>query len=453
MDEIKKFDFGRDFVWGTATAAYQIEGGRNADGKGDSIWDICSNTPGKIRDGSNGDIACDSYHKLDEDLSLLQELGVNAYRFSVSWPRVLPNGIGKVNEKGVDYYNRLIDGLLERKITPYLTLYHWDLPQALQEKGGFLNENFPEWFLEYAKVIASRFGDRVKHFFTFNEPQNVLPSICPPCIQYSQKEQLVRIHNLLLAHGLAAKEIHKIDGAVVGYTSCGDIPMPQTDSPEEYELAKQEFFALNTEYPETCTSIYSEPIFNGKYPDRYYEEFKDIMPNIKPDDMKIISEPLDFWAQNTYSGYYVKAVKVGGKVVAQRIPYPCGAPINVLGWPILPKSVYYAVKYVYERYGKPVYMAENGTSLYDYVFNDGKVHDLARVEYIQNYLSELERAKKEGIDIKGYFYWSLLDNFEWFQGVAPRFGLVHVDYQTLKRTPKDSFYYFKSVIENCIKDK
>ena len=448
----KKFEFGKDFVWGVATAAFQIEGGKDADGKGESIWDVCAHTPGKIHDGSNADVACDSYHRLDEDLALLSELGVNSYRFSISWPRVLPNGIGEVNEKGVDYYNRLIDGLLERNITPYLTLYHWDLPQALQEKGGLLNEEFPQWFLEYTKVVAEHFGDRVKYFFTFNEPQSFLPTVCPPCIPYTKREQLIRIHHMLLAHGLSAKELHKIQGSKVGYVSCGLVPLPQSDSQEDYEAAKKLFFSINPDAPEDGTSIYAEPIFSGKYPDEYYRIFKDDLPEIGEKDMEIISEPLDFWAQNTYEGFYIKSKYNGkGELEAEKIAREWGAPITVLGWNIAPKALYYVTKYVYEQYGKPIYLAENGTALYDYVFSDGMVHDPARIEFIHNYLNYLEQAKKEGVKILGYFYWSLLDNFEWFQGLSPRFGLVHVDYQTLKRTKKDSFYVYRDIIYNSKK--
>ena len=441
----KQFDFGENFVWGVATAAYQIEGAWDEDGKGKSIWDVFTHTPGKIIDGSNADVACDCYHRLDEDLALLEELGVNAYRFSIAWARILPNGIGEVNEKGIEYYNRLIDGLLVRGITPYITLYHWDMPQVLQDKGGFLSKEFPAWFLQYTKVIMARFGDRVKHFFTFNEPQCALADSFAPGIEHTQQQQLLRLHNLLLAHGLSAKEIHKTAGAKVGYVSCGMIPVPATDSKEDYEAAKAAFF---NDQGLWGTAIYSEPIFRGNYSEKYYETYKDILPEIGAEDMKIISEPLDFWAQNTYDGYFVKAVKnENGDLTAERVERKWGEPTTCMGWNITPQSLYYVARYVFERYGKPVYIAENGISLQDFVFTDGKVHDPTRIEYLYTYLSELEKAHKDGVKIEGYFHWSFLDNFEWMQGYTQRFGLIHVDYETLKRTKKDSFYVYQKIIK------
>ena len=440
---MNKFNFKKDFVWGVATAAYQIEGGCDADGKGKSIWDVFTHTPGKIVDGSNADVACDSYHRMDEDLALLEELGVKAYRFSLAWTRILPDGTGEVNEKGIAYYNRLIDGLLERNITPYITLYHWDMPQSLQDRGGFLSEEFPKWFLEYVKIAVFNFGDRVKHWFTFNEPQCILNDAFAPGIAHTQQQQLVRTHHLLLAHGLAAREIHKISGAKVGYVSCGMIPIPYTDSQEDYEVAKAEFFKGAGE-----TAIYSDPIFFGDYSPEYYEAYKDILPEIGEKDMEIISEPLDFWAQNTYDGYYVKAVKnSSGELTAEVVERAWGEPTTCMGWHITPKSLYYVAKYVYERYGKPVYIAENGISLQDFVFGDGKVHDPTRIEYLLTYLRELEKAHKDGVKIEGYFHWSFLDNFEWMQGYTQRFGLVYVDYKTLKRTKKDSFYAYQKIIK------
>lgn len=445
------FAFKKDFIWGVATAAYQIEGACDKDGKGKSIWDVFSHTPGRIVDGSNGDVACDAYHHMEEDLSLLEELGVKAYRFSIAWTRILPDGIGEVNQKGIDYYNRLINGLLARNITPYVTLYHWDLPQALQDKGGFLNEEFPIWFLNYTKVVAEVFGDRVKHFFTFNEPQCILNNAFAPGISHTTQQQLTRIHHLLLAHGLAAKELHKIQGAKVGYVSCGGIPVPATDSEEDYKAAKEKFFDLDEGNLTECTSIYSDPIFFGKYPNQYYEVYKDILPNIREKDMEIISEPLDFWAQNTYGGEFVRAVKnEKGEMVAETVERPWGSPTTSMGWDITPQSLYYVTKYVYERYGKPIYIAENGISLQDFVFSDGKVHDPTRIEYLYTYLRELEKANKDGVEIEGYFHWSFMDNFEWMRGYTQRFGLVHVDYQTLKRTKKDSFYAYQKIINGEI---
>ena len=317
----------------------------------------------------------------------------------------------------------------------------------MQDLGGFLNKDFPKWFLEYTKVVVSKFGDRVKYFFTFNEPQCIFNNAFAPGIQYTMKEQLVRIHNMLLAHGLAAKEIHKIEGAKVGYASCGFVPIPESDSKEDYEVAKNEFFSINKGNPVDSTTLYADPIFFGKYPDEYYETFKDILPEIGENDMAIISEPLDFWAQNTYDGYYCRAKREkDGTLIAEGIERPWGTAKTPMGWCITPKSIYYAVKYVYERYKMPIYISENGISCQDFVFSDGKVHDVVREEYLRLYLGSLKKAKNDGIDVKGYFYWSFLDNFEWMLGYTQRFGLVYVDYTTGKRTKKESFEFYKKYI-------
>lgn len=442
-------DFGKDFVWGVATAAYQIEGGRNEDGKTDSIWDVFTHKKGIVVDGSTGDIACDSYHRLEEDLDLLKALRVKAYRFSVSWSRVLPDGVGQVNEKGVAYYNRLIDGLLSRGITPYLTLYHWDLPQVLQEMGGFSNKEFPKWFAYYAKTVAENFGDRVKHYFTFNEPPVIFDNAFAPGVWYTLKEQLARVHHMLLAHGLAVKELRKIPQAKIGFALCGLVPVPAEETQENYDLAKKWFFSMNKGYPYSAVTLYADPIFFGKYPDEYYEYYKDVMPEIGENDMEIISQPLDFLGQNTYQGEYFKVEtdEHGEKSLVQ-LPRKKGESVTAFGWYKTPKSLYYVSKYLYERYKMPLFIAENGIACLDFIYSDGKVHDMDREEYLRTHLVELARAKVDGVDIEGYFYWSFLDNFEWMQGYTKRFGLVYVDFETCERTPKESFAFYRKVIES-----
>lgn len=446
---MKKYDFKKDFFWGVATAAYQIEGAKDEDGKGESIWDVFTHKYGTVRDGSNGDVACDSYHRLEEDLALLEESGVTAYRFSVSWPRILPKGTGKVNLKGIEYYNRLIDGLLARGITPFLTLYHWDMPQALNEKGGFLNREFADWFEEYAEVIKKYFGDRVKYYFTFNEGENCLGAGFAPGYHYGAKEQLKRIHHLLLAHGKAARVLHTIPGAKVGYAACaGLVPCPLTDSPDEYKLAKEGFFVVDRGCPHGGNAIYLDPMLKGRYPECYEEYFAEIMPDIQPGDMEIIGPSVDFLAVNVYDGRLIKAKRTeSGEVIGpEPSARPWGAATSTMGCYITPESIYYSSKFLYEEYHLPVYVSENGIALADFLFSDGKVHDPARGEYIRLYLDALERAKKDGVEVDGYFYWSFLDNFEWSFGYTQRYGLVYVDYENGNRTPKDSFYEYKKII-------
>ena len=440
--------FKKEFVWGTATAAYQIEGAPLADGKGASIWDTFSHRPGRIKDGSDGDVACGSYEFLDEDIKLAADLGADAYRFSTAWTRIIPEGTGSVNRRGIDYYNRLIDGLLDRNVRPYLTMYHWDLPQALQEKGGFLNPDFPEWFRAYAETLVREFGDRVKHFFTFNEPQCIFglgmdSAVHAPGLSLSKKEQLSAVHHMLLAHGLAVREVRKIPGAKAGYASCGGVPVPAAEKEADYRAAYEKFFELDENCPLGSVSLYADPIFFGRYPEEYYRRYQEIMPKIGERDMKIISSPVDFFAQNTYDGYFVG--ECGGK--AKILPYAVGAPTTPMGWHIVPESLYYATKFLYERYKKPVYISENGISLQDFIFDDGKVHDPTRTEFIKRYIRQLERSAEEGTEIDGYFYWSLLDNFEWSEGYTQRFGLVYTDCKTLRRVPKDSYYEFRELIK------
>ena len=386
--------FKENFVWGVATSAYQIEGAWNEDGKSESIWDTYTHRRDRIRDCSDADVACDSYHRVEEDLALIEGLGVDAYRFSVAWTRLIPTGVGAVNPKGLDYYNRLINGLLARGITPYLTLYHWDMPQCLQDKGGFLSPEFPEWFRLYAKVIAECFGDRVKNFFTFNEPQCIFglghcKTDFAPGLLLSKKEQLSAIHHMLLAHGLAVKELRKVQGASIGYVGCGGVAMPGDAS--EYQTAYEKFFEIDKNFPCGCVSIYSDPILLGDYPKEYYEHFKDILPDIKEGDMEIISQPVDFFSENCYEGFYVKKGENGTEI----IPAENGYAATCYNWRITPEALYYVSKFLYERYKKPIYISENGMAMQDFMFGDGKIHDPARSEYIRTYLENLERASNE----------------------------------------------------------
>lgn len=438
----------KNFIYGVATAAYQIEGGYREDGKGDSIWDVFTHQQGNIKHGDNADIACDHYHRYKEDVALMVELGVKAYRFSVAWTRILPNGDGEINQKGIDFYNALIDELLKYGIEPYLTLYHWDLPQKLYERGGVMSPEMPKWFYDYTKVVAKAFGDRVKNFITINEPQCILAcfngSGQAPNLKYSIKDRLTATHILLKSHGMAVKALREtVKDVKIGYAPCGFVHCPKDTSEKEIEVARRAYFAIPQDDPTECVSIFSDPIFFGDYPKEYYKKFQDILPDIQARDFELISQPIDFYCQNIYFGATGK--EVNGEFIKD--DYAGGSPRNTLGWNIYPQAMYWGLKFLHERYKMPIYITENGLANIDVVSLDGKVHDPQRIDYIERYLRALEQAQKDGVDVRGYFYWSLLDNFEWGNGYDPRFGLVYVDYVTQQRIPKDSFYYYKDRIK------
>lgn len=438
----------KDFIYGAATAAYQIEGAYREDGKGESIWDVFTHQKGNIKHGDTGDVACDHYHRYREDVALLAELGVDAYRFSLAWTRIIPDGTGEINPKGIDFYNRLIDELLAHGIEPYITLYHWDLPQRLYERGGFLNPDMPQWFYEYAKVVGRAFGDRVKHFITINEPQCILACLNgsgqAPNLHCTVKDRLTATHTLLKAHGMAVKGLREtVRDVKIGYAPCGFVHCPKDDSEEEIEFARKAYFEIPENDPTECVSIFSDPVFFGDYPKEYYEKFYDVLPNIQPSDFALISQPIDFYCQNIYFGATGK--NVDGRFVQDE--YRGGFPRNTIGWNIYPDAMYWGARFLYERYKTPLYITENGMPNIDFVSLDGKVHDPQRIDFIERYLQALERAKADGADVRGYFYWSLLDNFEWAHGYDQRFGLVYVDYPTQKRIPKDSFYYYRQRIK------
>ena len=437
-----------DFIWGVASAAFQIEGGYREDGKGDSIWDTFVHEDGRTKRGDTGDIACDHYHRYKEDVKLMAELGVKAYRFSVAWSRVLPNGTGEVNEKGIDFYNNLIDELLKYGIEPYLTLYHWDLPQKLFERGGWLNPDSSEWFYNYAKLIGNRFGDRVKNFITLNEPTNVIEGMTPagtnaPGLSYTVKDRLTAIHNLLKSHGKAVIALREtVEDAKIGFAPCSTAFCPETDDQETVNAVKERYFALEKGVLSGGVTLFSDPVFLGDYPKEYYDYYSDILPDISPEDKKLISQPIDFCFQNIYSGIFFERDENGElKQVKKRFPY------NMLGWNIIPEAMYWGPKFLYERYGKPICITENGLPNADVISLDGKVHDFERIDFIERYISELMRAKNEGVDVRGYFYWCFTDNLEWELGYEPRFGLIHIDFDTQKRTKKDSFYFYQQMIK------
>ncbi len=445
---MKKLEFPAEFEWGAATAAFQIEGGREE--RGDSVWDAFCKVRGAIRDGSDGSIACDHYRRYKEDVAILSALGVDNYRFSAAWPRVMPDG-ETPNERGLDFYDRLVDELLAKGITPFLTLYHWDLPLALHERGGWLNKDMPEYFYRYAYLLASRLGDRVKNFMTFNEPQCFIPygyrlGVHAPGWRVNDKELLFAMHNVLRAHGAGVSAVRAgAAGARVGIAMAADADYPLSDSAEDIAAAKKEIFSLKPGADRWMSNIvhWNDPIYFGDYPAESYERFGNDMPVMTAEDKKLIAQPLDFHGQNCYSGSPVQSDGAGGYKMAD---FPLGSAKNSLGWGVTPRAIWFVTKCLYERYRVPLYITENGICCNDWIHEDGAVHDADRVDFMKKYLKQLKRAMDEGADVRGYFAWSLMDNFEWADGYAERFGLVYVDYASQKRTIKDSGLYYKALI-------
>ena len=445
--------FRKDFAWGVASSAYQIEGRDKNDGAGKCIWDTFSEE-GRVFDNHNGKVACDHIHRYKEDIALMKEMGVKAYRFSVSWARLIPEGVGKVNEKAVEFYRDILLELKKNDIEPYLTMYHWELPQALQDKGGWLNEEIIDWFYDYAKVIAENFSDLCEKFFTLNEPQcfvglGHVTGAHAPGYKLEPKDTFLIAHNALRAHGkavLALREFSK-QPVKIGYAPTCGVAYPASDKPEDIEAAKQVYFGLNNPIENWSWNVawFSDPVFLGEYPKEGLEKYKEYLPKITKEDMELIHQPIDFMGQNIYNGYMIRAGKDGKPEYVNRKP---GSPKTAIGWPVTPECLYWGAKFLTERYKKPLYITENGMSCHDMVSFDGKVHDPNRIQFLDSYLGQLQRAADDGADVAGYFLWTFMDNFEWAQGYNERFGIVYVDYETQERIPKDSAYWYKEIMES-----
>lgn len=448
--------FPKEFIWGAATASYQIEGAKSEDGKGLSVWDVFCEKDGAVLNGDTGAIACDHYHRMEEDTDLMQQIGLPAYRFSVAWPRIFPNGLGKPNPKGVDFYDRLVESLLRKGIEPYLTMFHWDYPYELYLRGGWLNPDSPKWFGEYAAFLTEHFSDRVKNFFTLNEPQCFImmghyDATQAPGVKLSRRDVFRAAHHSLMAHGEGMKAIRANAKQPVkaGYAPCLASVYPRTETPEDIGAARREMFCLNREKIEASffdlfdlNSWWMDPVFLGSYPEDAFRYFREYLDFVKPEDMELIAQPVDFFGLNIYHGAEVFAQN--GKTVYS--PKKVGRPQTHVGWNVEPKSLYWAPRFFYERYHKPILITENGLSNQDWVAADGKVHDPQRIDFLTRYLKEYERAIQDGVEAVGYFTWSFMDNFEWALGYSQRFGLTYVDYETQKRTLKDSAEWYRSVI-------
>lgn len=442
--------FPEGFVWGTATSAYQIEGAALEDGKGPSVWDVFCRRSGATWQGQSGEVACDHYHRHREDVALLGETGVRAYRFSISWPRVLPEGIGTANRRGLAFYDRLVDEVLAAGIEPYVNLFHWDYPYALYCRGGWLNPQAPEWFGEYAAVVAGKLGDRVRHWMTINEPQVVgvmghHDGTHAPGDHLQLRQVLQITHHLLLAHGRAVQAIRAArSDSQVGLVSTGPIGLPATSSPADVEAARQATYSI-AERTLWSHSWWMDPIFLGRYPEDGCRLFGADMPAIGGEDMATISQPLDFFGLNIYNGHSVRQGRDGRPVA---VPQQPGQPLTANGWLVTPEALYWGPRLFWERYGLPILIAENGLANIDWMALDGRVHDPQRIDFTRRYLLQLARAIAEGVGVHGYFHWSALDNFEWADGTRYRFGLIYVDYGSQARTLKDSAYWYREVIDS-----
>lgn len=445
--------FREDFIWGEATSAYQIEGASYIDGKGWNIWDVFCKEDGKIYEGHTGDQACDHYHRFREDVQIMKDMGVKAYRFSISWARVLPDGTGKINEKGIRFYHELVDVLLEAGIEPYMTLFHWDFPYELYKKGGWMNRDSVRWFADYAKLIVREFSDKVTHYFTFNEPQcfiglGFLKGVHAPGLKVPVRDTFLMAHNVLMAHGMAVREMREAarQDILIGIAPTCSMSYPDSTKQEDIDAARTYLMQCNPDLSNWTWAVtwWSDPIFRGEYPEDGLKLYREYLPEFNANDMRLISQPIDFYGQNIYNGNRIRMGENGKPEVVKRYD---GFPKTALGWPITPESLYWGPYFLYERYKCPIYITENGLSCHDVVSPDGHVHDQNRIDFVSSYLKQLKNASEDGVDIRGYFHWSLLDNFEWHSGYAERFGMVYVDYQTQKRILKDSGYWYQKVIQ------
>ncbi len=431
--------FPEGFFWGAATAAFQIEGATREDGRGESIWDRFAATPGKILTGETGDPASDSYHRYREDVALMQTLGLNAYRFSVAWPRIIPDGSGAVNPAGLDYYDRVVDALLAAGIRPFVTLYHWDLPQALQDKGGWANRETIDAYLRYSEVVVRRLGDRVKNWMTFNEPwcisilSHALGEHAPGL--RDMKIALQVAHNLLVAHGRVMPVIRQNSpGAQAGIVLNLNPAYPATDTEADAAAARMSHAKFNL--------WFLDPISGRGYPQDAWDSYGADVPEIAPGDMEVMTAPVDFLGVNYYSRNIIHDPTGGtGKIINRR------NPVNMMarGWENCPQALTELMTWLHQEYSFPSLMITENGATYDDVLWEGRVHDLARIDYLRDHIGALPGLIAAGVPLKGYFCWSLLDNFEWAWGTRDRFGLIYTDFKTQQRVIKDSGYWYSKI--------
>ena len=440
--------FSKDFLWGAASAAYQVEGAYDEDGKGMGIWDAMSE--GHIKHGENGNVACDHYHRYKEDVAIMKEMGLKAYRFSVSWPRVMPQE-GVVNPKGIEFYQNLVQELLDAGIEPMCTIFHWNLPMWIYEKGGWYCEQISDYFAEYTKVVVEALSDKVSYWMTVNEPACFIGAgylggmhapfekievdmTNPHAMQEIGRKMASLTKNVMLSHGKAVQTIRKfaVKAPKIGMALNAGMHTPWEETAEAVEEARAKTFSDGAMV--FHLNWWADPMIKGVLPQA-------LAPFVSEDELSVIHQPLDFFGYNSYnSDNYSEDMGANEHVYA-------GMPRTAMGWPITPDVLYWAAKFCYERYHLPILITENGMANLDFVMSDGKVHDPQRIEYLKGYIGGLQKAAEEGVPVLGYMYWSILDNFEWAEGYDKRFGLVYVDYQTQKRTRKDSSYWYADVIQ------
>jgi beta-glucosidase len=439
---VSEIKFPKDFLFGTATASYQIEGAISQDGKGPSVWDEFVTRKGKIKNNDSGEIACDHYNKMEEDVKLMSDLSYQAYRFSISWSRIFPTGKKILNQKGLDFYDRLVDNLLRKKIKPFITLFHWDLPLALEKEGGWYSRDTAKYFGDYSNVVVEKLGDRVKNWITLNEPWIILVcgyllKVFPPGI-FKPSSSMKVAHNLLLAHGYGVKAVRENSkNSEVGITN-----------------ALSPIFSYRLDrYDDSCkradaivNKLWLDPILKGEYPEEIKQEvYKQNKNNILEDDLKLISEKIDFVGINNYSRLIVKPFPYPFYNFRPVNPKYPGALFTSMDWEVFPEGIHLLLKRMKNEYGNiPTYITENGVAYYENL-HDGKLHDHNRVKFLKDYLFYVNKSILEGVNIKGYFVWSFMDNFEWAQGYEKTFGLVHIDRKTLKRTPKLSAEWYSNL--------
>lgn len=435
--------FPKNFLWGTATSSYQIEGASLEDGRGECIWHRFSHTPGKVNNGEHGDVACNHYYTYKEDIALMKSLGVKAYRFSVAWPRVLPEGTGQLNEPGLDFYSRLVDELLTADIRPFVTLYHWDLPQALQDKGGWANRDSVQWFADYTALMAEVLGDRVTDWITFNEPWvvafvgNFYGRHAPGLRDLPTAYKVA--HHELLSHGKAVPIIRElVPNANVGITMDYSHPEPASDDPKDHAAAER-FHAYHNQW-------FYEPVFKGTYPAQLLPIIENALEGIDVNEVSAAAVPIDFLGVNYYSRS-LSAWDENSQPIQHKTVYEEGRERTMMGWEVYPDGLRQALLRITHDYQpKTIYITENGSSFQDPPPTDGIVEDPRRVAFLESHLNALSQAIEEGAPVAGYFAWSLMDNFEWAEGYAKRFGLYYVDFETQTRTPKRSAHVYREWI-------
>ncbi|MFH1760901.1 MAG: GH1 family beta-glucosidase [bacterium] len=439
-----KLIFPDNFLWGASTASYQIEGGVNQDGRGETIWDRFCRIPNKVLNNDNGNIACDHYNRYREDIAIMKQIGLQAYRFSIAWSRLFPHGHGKLNQQGMDFYSSLIDGLLEKDIKPVATLFHWDFPQALQDMGGWANRDTVYRFRDYSAAAVEKLGDRIKYWITLNEPEiftyfghwygRHAPGI------KDLKTALNTAHHLMLGHGETLLALrHMRNDLKCGISLATNLTFPASSAKEDLRAAEIHHTAFN--------QWFYEPVFKGQYPASGLDIFKSFLPDIHEKDMDVIKTPLDWLGINNYSRHVIKynadLPPVKGETVV-----PDNAQVTDFNWEICPDIFYQTLKWVEENYHPgEIYVTENGASFADGPDKDKKIFDIRRINFLKQYISAAHRAIQDGVPLKGYFQWSLMDNFEWAQGYSQRFGIVYIDYKTRERIIKESGHWYAKVIE------